>query len=239
MNDNTASKPEQDSAPSSAPEQPKVHETSDAIDPALRVVKDQQRWKFVSNASIKLNYILAAALLLSAIANGVLGWRAFHPDRQYFASDNGRIIPLIPLSRPHLKQSEVVQIARDTVNKSFTLDFLNWRSQFEGLRPLYTRDGFSSFLKSVNDNSILDTIKKRRMNMAISSGTGVLTKEGVADGIYVWYVEIPIEIRLTGQTSEQPPQRFLAKVRMERTSTLDNLNGVQVGQIITAPPPRD
>lgn len=222
-------------APTDAASSASLHETSDAIDPAMRVLKDQYRWKFVADASVKLNYILAAALLVSVVANGVLGWRAFHPDRQYFASDNGRIFPMIPLSQPYRKAADVIQTARDTVTRSFTMDFLNWRGQLEDVRGGYTREGFKSFLKSLDTTKVLDTIKGRRMNMSVTAGTGVLTKEGVEEGRYVWYIEMPIEVRLTGQTSELPSQKFLALVRMERIPTLDAIEGIGVGQLVTRP----
>lgn len=71
--------------------------------------------------------------------------------------------------------------------------------------------------------------------MSITAGTGVLTKEGVENGVYVWYVEMPIEVKLSGQTSELPAQRFLATVRIERVSTLDSIEGIGVGQLVTKP----
>ena len=214
---------------------PPVHETSDAIDPALRVVKDQYRWKFVADTSVRLNFILAVALLISVVANGLLGWQAFHPDRQYFASDNGRIFPLIPLSQPYRKAADVIQTARDTITRSFTLDFVNWRSQLEDVRKHYTRSGFKSVVKSLNTTGVLDTIKNRRMNMNITAGAGVITKEAVEEGRFTWYIEMPITVRLHGQTSKLPDQKFLALIRMERVPTLDSIDGIGISQLVTRP----
>ena len=142
---------------------------------------------------------------------------------------------MIPLSQPYRKAADVIQTARDTVTRSFTMDFLNWRGQLEDVRGGYTREGFKSFLKSLDTTKVLDTIKGRRMNMSVTAGTGVLTKEGVEEGRYVWYIEMPIEVRLTGQTSELPSQKFLALVRMERIPTLDAIEGIGVGQLVTRP----
>ncbi|WP_321959367.1 DotI/IcmL/TraM family protein [Burkholderia cenocepacia] len=212
-----------------------LHQTADAVEPAVRMEKDRKHVQFIAGSSVKLNFILATALLVSVVANGVLGWRAFNPDRQYFASDNGRIFPLIPMSQPYRKASDVIQYAKDTMNRSFTMDFLNWRQQLEDVRGNYTRDGFKSLIASLQASGVLTTVRDRRMNMSITAGTGVLTKEGVEDGVYVWYVEMPIEIKLSGQTSDMPSQRFLATVRIERVSTLDSIEGIGVGQTVTKP----
>jgi intracellular multiplication protein IcmL len=213
----------------------RLHQTADAVAPAARMENERRRIGFISVSSIKLNYILAVGLSLSLVLNCVLGWFAVHPDRQYFASHNGRIFPLIPMSQPYRKAADVIQYAKDTINRSFTLDFLNWRQQLEDTRQNYTRDGFKSFISSLQTSGVLDTVRNRRMNMSITAGTGVLTKEGVENSIHVWYVEVPIEVKLSGQTLELPSQRFLATVRVERVSTLDSIEGIGVSQLVTKP----
>ena len=81
----------------------------------------------------------------------------------------------------------------------------------------------------------LASVRERRMNMSITTGTGVLVREGVENGVYTWYVEAPIEIKLAGQTTDMPSQRFKATVRIDRSSTLDNIEGIEAAQVITKP----
>lgn len=212
-----------------------LHRTENAFAPAIRAEKDRRHIQAIAGASVKLNFILVGAVFLSILGNIFLGWYATHPVREYFASDNGRIFPLIPMSQPYRKTADVIQYAKETMNSSFTMDFLNWRSQLEDTRQRYTRDGFKSFLNSLKGSGVLDTVRERRMNMSISAGTGVLTKEGVEDGHYVWIIELPIEVRLSGQTSEMPAQHFLATIRVDRVSTLDSIEGIGVAQLITKP----
>lgn len=206
-----------------------------ALNAVFRTIQDRKKIREFSEVSVKLNFIIIGLLFISVITNLVLGWFATHPDRQYFASDNGRIIALVPMQEPYRKAADIIQFARDTMISSFTLDFLNWRASLESSRSNYTQDGFKSFLESLQQSGVLDTVRNRRMNMTISAGTGVLTREGLDNGTYVWYVDLPIEIKLAGQTTELPAQKFLATIRVERVSTLDSLDGVGVGQIITRP----
>jgi intracellular multiplication protein IcmL len=212
-----------------------LHRTANTIEPAVSAANERRHIQSIAGASIKLNFIALLCLALSVTGNLYLGWYATHPVREYFASDNGRLFPMIPMSQPYRKTADVIQYAKDTVNRSFTLDFLNFRQQLEDTRASYTREGFKSFLDSLKASGVLDAVRERRMNMSISANTGVLTKEGIEDGRYIWLIELPIEIKLAGQTLELPPQRFLTIVRVERIPTLDSLEGIGVGQIVTKP----
>jgi intracellular multiplication protein IcmL len=212
-----------------------LHQTEDAIGPALRVAKGRQVIQWLTSSSVKLNFILSITLLVSITGNCFLGWFAVHPVREYFATDNGRLFPVIPMSQPYRKAADVIQYAKDSMNRSFTLDFLNWRQQLEDVRGDYTRDGFKSFIASLQSSGVLETIRTRRMNLSITAGTGVLVKEGIEGGVYVWYVEVPLELKLAGQTTELPPQRFLGTIRIERVPTVDAIGGIGVGQLVTKP----
>lgn len=213
----------------------KLHHTEDAVKPAARMEKLRRHIQTIAGSSIKLNFLLTVALFLSVGTNFVLSWFATHPDRQYFAADNGRILPMVPMSKPYRTTADVIQFAKDKMNRSFTLDFQNWRQQLEDSRSSYTREGFKSFLVSLQFSGVLEKVRSLRMNLSISAGTGVLTKEGIENGVYVWYVQTPIELKLVGQTTAQPPQRFMATLRIERISTLDSVEGIGIGQLVTKP----
>jgi intracellular multiplication protein IcmL len=213
----------------------RLKKTSIAVDPAVQHQVHRGKLADFAGISAKMNIIVAAALFLSIILNCVLGWFAVHPVREYFASDNGRLFPMVPLSAPYQKPANVIQFAKDTLSRAFTLDFLNWRQQLEDSRARYTKTGFRSYLDALKSSGVLEIVQKRRMNMTVTAGTGVLVKEGIENGVYVWLVEVPIEVKLTGQTSELPSQKFRATVRIERIPTLDSIEGIGTAQLITRP----
>lgn len=212
-----------------------LHRTEDAVQPAVQAELSRRLMQWLARSSVKLNFLLAGGLVASVFLNVVLGFAAINPVREFFASDNGRLFPLIPLSRPYTKAPAVIQFAKDTLNESFTLDFSNYRAQLETVRPKYDREGYASFLEALKKSNILDLVTSKRMNVSASAGTGVLVKDGVENGVYVWYVEVPLELRLAGQMTEMPAQRFRATVRVTRVPTLDNVLGIAVGQLVTAP----
>lgn len=212
-----------------------LHGTADTVLPAVRADKSRRFLSWLSRNAIKACLVLSGVLLVQSVAIVGLAWFAVHPVREYFASDNGRLFPMIPLGRPYRKPADVIQYAKETLERSFTLDFSNWRGQLEDVRYRYDADGFKSLIAALQQSGILAAVRERRMNMSITTGTGVLVKEGVEDGAYTWFVEAPIEIKLAGQTSEMPSQRFKATMRIARSSTLDNIEGIQAVQVITKP----
>lgn len=189
----------------------------------------------LGRAAVKLNLILSGVIFLLVIYSAIVTWYAVHPVREYFAADNGRIVKLVPLSEPHQNNQSVIQFVRDSLNESFTLDFLNYKKQLEDVRPYFTDKGFSSFLEQLKKSGILDTVTDKRMNLYISTGTGILKQKGIANGRYYWIVQVPVEIKLTGQTTELPAQRLIASVKVERIDVLDSIIGIAIAQLVTKP----
>lgn len=213
----------------------RLHQNVDAVDPIIRDQKDRKHLSNLSGALAKSNMVLTWGLVASVALNGMLGWFAVHPDRQYFAADGTRVIRLVPLSEPYLKPADVIQFARDAINRSLTINFQQYRGQLEDSRQDWTREGFKQFLQQLESGGYLDSIKTKRMNMTVTAGTGVIVSDRLVNGIYVRKVELPIEIKLTGQVTEQPAQNFIALVTVTRIPTLDSLVGVALDNIVIKP----
>nr|WP_172687548.1 DotI/IcmL/TraM family protein [Pseudomonas syringae]ARO44778.1 IncI1 plasmid conjugative transfer protein TraM (DotI) [Pseudomonas syringae pv. actinidiae] len=212
-----------------------LHQNIDAISPIEQEQKSRKRISDLASSLVKSNMILTWGLVASVGLNVLLGWFAVHPDRQYFAADGTRVVRLIPLSEPYLTPADVIQFARDAINRSLTINFQQYRGQLEAAREDWTREGFKQFLQQLEAGGYLDAIKTKRMNMTVTAGTGVIVSDRLVDNIWVRKVELPIEIKLTGQVTEQPPQSFIALVTVTRIPTLDSLAGVALDNIVIKP----
>lgn len=213
--------------------------TVDAVSPAAAAAREQSKLRSWTGGILKSNYLLAASLLVLSATNAVGWFIALNPVREYFAADNGRILPLVPLSSPYRTSPEVIQYVSSALNQALALDFLNWRADQEAVRAKFSKNGFASYLKALEDSGVMERVRNRRMNLTNSTFTGVITWEGMNAGIYTWIVQVPVELRLVGQNTELPTQRFLATVRVSRTSTLDSTDGIAIEQIVTAPMERN
>ncbi|OWY39319.1 hypothetical protein CEK28_08870 [Xenophilus sp. AP218F] len=214
----------------------KLHQTHDSIKPAVQMETQRRKFRFMSISAVRLNYILGLTLVI-AVAGNVMGiWFAAHRVREYFAADRGRYMQLIPMSQPYRKSSDVLQFGKETLERSLMLDFVHWRQQLEDVRPRYTAKGYESVLKALNDSKLLDLVKsKQRMNLQANGGTAVLVGEAPVDGIYQWVIRMPIQVQAVGQTTEMAPMNFMATIEVERSTVLDNIEGVQLRRIELIP----
>jgi intracellular multiplication protein IcmL len=213
----------------------KVTKTRDAIDAAARTQRDALEKKSLVRTLIGATVLMGVSNIVLAAIAGIAVWFAMHVQPVYFVSDNGRLFPLVPLKVPYVKQSDVIKFAKETMEASNTLDFTNYRSQMEAVRSRYTKEGFSAYATGMDTNGTLPLIKGKRMNLTSSTGTGVLIGEGEQDGVYQWEVKIPLTLKLVGQNTEMPEQKFYALVRVTRVPTLDNLQGIGVMSVVTKP----
>ncbi|MFY3175289.1 DotI/IcmL family type IV secretion protein [Achromobacter xylosoxidans] len=214
-------------------------QTADAVEPAVTAEKQRSKLLKWTGAILQSNYFLSASVFGLVVINAVSLYFSLNPVREYFAVDNGRLVPIVALSAPHRTPSQVIQFVSSTLNEALALDFLNWRKDQERVRDRFSKNGFASYLKALEDSGILDSVRKKRMNLTNSTFTGVITWEGLNEGVYTWIVQVPVELRLVGQNTELPTQRFLATVRVSRTSTLDSTEGIALEQIVTAPMERN
>ncbi|ANY18530.1 DotI/IcmL family type IV secretion protein [Bordetella pseudohinzii] len=217
----------------------KLAQTFDAVSPAVAAARHENRLRRWTGGILKSNCLLSAALLVLAVTNAAGWYFALNPVREYFAADNGRILPLVPLSAPYRASPEVIQYVSATLNQALALDFLNYQQDQERVRGRFSKAGFASYLEALEKSGIMDRVRKQRMNLTNSTFTGVVTWEGLNAGVYTWIVEVPVELRLVGQNSELPTQKFRATVRVSRTSTLDSTEGIAIVQIVTAPMERN
>lgn len=203
------------------------------------VLLNEQSRQFVARVAsgvTKVSFIMGLCLAGSIALNGYLGYKVANVEPKYFASTgNGRIIPLIPLDKPVMSVADVIDFAQKATRRSMTMDFLNYREQLEDSRKYFTGEGFQSYLDSLSNSGILDTIKDGRFNMNTTTETGVLAKQAVVDGRRVYVVNFPLTVKLAGQTSDRPDQEFLATIRVERISTAIDAQGIAITQVVTEP----
>lgn len=213
----------------------KLHKTRNTIDAASRVLKDALEKKSLVRTVIGAVLLLGLSNISFAVFTGISLWYALHLQPAYFASDNGRIFPLVPLSVPYVKQSDVIKFAKETMEASNSLDFSHYQAQMEAVRPRYTREAFADYIKGMKSNGTLALIISKRMNLTSATGTGVLLEEGNLDGVYQWVVKFPLSLKMVGQNTELSEQKLYAMVRVVRVSTLDNIQGIGVRSIVTKP----
>ncbi len=173
------------------------------------------------------------ALLASVLLNGALGWVLVHKRPVYFAATNdGRILPLVPLSRPGAEDRTVVSWTTGVAISAYSYDFVNWRSALSGISLDFTKDGFSSFVGSLKASGNLKLVEDNRMvASAVPVAAGVIVAKGLLKGVYVWKIQVPILATYQAAKSSVS-QNLLVTLLVVRRPVLSHPKGLAVAQFL-------
>jgi len=180
--------------------------------------------------------ISAGLLILSILLTAMLCWLVTHPPQpKFFATTtSGELIPLTPLNEPNTTNDALLNWVARIVRQAYTYDAVNYREQLAKLEPFFTEKGYESFLIALNASGNLTAVtEKRLITSAIVSG-GVITAKGVTSGVYTWKVELQLTVTYTS-SEENITQPLTVLVLILRTSTLQNLKGLAIHQILSKP----
>jgi intracellular multiplication protein IcmL len=175
----------------------------------------------------------AGALLASILLNGALGWALVHKKPVYFAATNdGRILPLVALSRPAMEDRSVMSWATNVAISAYSYDFVNWRKALSGLSPDFTKEGFASFIGSLKSSGNLKLVEDNRMvASAVPISAGVVIAKGLLKGVYVWKIQVPILVTYQAARSSVS-QNLLVTLLVVRRSVLSHPKGLAVAQFL-------
>lgn len=189
--------------------------------------RDQYR-----NTSVALR-IGSVALAVSVVGNGFLAWAVTHKRPVYFAATgDGRILPLVALSRPAMEDRRVVSWATDVVISAYSYDFVNWRKVLFGLSRDFTKEGFSSFIRSLKVSGNLDLVLKNRMvTSAVPTSAGVVVAKGMLAGVYAWKIQVPVLVTYQAARSSVS-QNLVVTLLVVRRSVLSHPKGLAVSQFL-------
>ncbi|OGT36584.1 MAG: hypothetical protein A3F11_08290 [Gammaproteobacteria bacterium RIFCSPHIGHO2_12_FULL_37_14] len=145
-----------------------------------------------------------------------------------------RIQPEVPLDQPYLSIADLLQWVSDVLPKAFTYDFISYNDQLKQNAYYFTANGWKTFLNYLNSYANYTNVQKYRQFISVvPKGVPILINQGLVSGRYAWWVQLPIEISYAGYTSA-PSRILMFQILIIRVSTLNNLSGVGIENIIIA-----
>jgi intracellular multiplication protein IcmL len=151
----------------------------------------------------------------------------------YFATNSeGRIIPIVPLDQPFRSRADIIAWTTSTVKKAMQFNYSDYRLRLQDARAFFTATGTDSFFKALNDARILEATAARKLlvRMDIDAAPEVV-QEGVRDGVYTWYLRMPVTITYDG-AEPLAPQTAKLIVQVVRISTLVSSGGIGIEQFV-------
>ncbi len=153
------------------------------------------------------------------------------PKSIYFATTaDGRIINIVPLNEPYLSPAQVIAWSAATAQGVMKFGYYDYRDRLQAASSNFTTTGWDSFNKALKEASFLDAIQARKLVVQMDiKAAPEIQSAFERNGVYTWYVRIPVTIKFDG---EQPPAPIDTMLRLQivRVSTLQNPDGVSIEQ---------
>ena len=145
-----------------------------------------------------------------------------------------RVQPDVSLDKPYLTTPEMLQWVSEVIPKSFVYDFNHYNDQLKIASQYFTANGWKVFLNQLNNYVDYTTVVSNKLfvNRARTSAPYVLNP-GLLAGRYAWWVQMPIVINFVGY-NRSSRQNLTLQLLVVRVSTLNNLAGVAIDNVIVA-----
>lgn len=176
--------------------------------------------------------ILSVGVILSVSLNMIQFFAKSEP-RYFAATQDLRIFELTPLNKPTMSQGGLLNWTTRTMADTFSLDFLHWREQLTDVRPNYLPSAFDSLLRDMKRSGIMAMVNDKRLNLkTVVTQAPIISAEGILNGVATWRIEFPLMLSYESSRGVETTQNLKAEVIVQRVSTLKNVKGVQIKQVI-------
>lgn len=184
---------------------------------------------------LRISIILGIVILI--LTAGLVGMILSTNVRQvYFATTaDGRIIPIVPLDEPFIKQGDLIAWTADTIRRSLQIGYHDYRQRLQDVSVNFSARGWESFTKALKDSRRLEAIEARELVMDVEiEAAPEVVAQGLDGGVYKWVLQIPMTVKFQG---DQAPSetRSLLKLTVVRRSTLEHPKGIGIEQWIEVP----
>ena len=151
-------------------------------------------------------YVLGGCLALSVFGNVVQAIRPTHP-LVIAMSDDGRVIPIIPLAKPVMSTNSMDAWVATAVTKSLDITFSTMGADLQSSQQYFTPTGWKAFEQGLVSARVLDSIKTNKYNeYAVPAGAPVLlSPPGAVDGngVAYWVWQLPVTVTLESADTKQ------------------------------------
>lgn len=208
-----------------APQKPEV------TTPLGNVVIRNQFYRDGYRTLVKISLVLSAALFAS-IMTFIVFLNVYTPTRTYFATtEDGRVVPMIPLSQANLSKPALLSWAAMAATETMTFGFHDYRKRLQESSRHFTRRGWASFTKALQDSGMIETVTVNRqvVTTSLQSAPTILAEGVMPNGVYRWEVEMPILVTYELGQSRQNTSMNIRLV-IVRVPKLESANGVGIEQ---------
>lgn len=207
--------------------------TPETSTPLGNVVIRNQFYRDGYRTLVKIALVEAVAIV-ALIMTFIVFLNIYTPTRTYFATtEDGRVVPLVPLSQANLSKPALLSWAAQAASETMTFGFHDYRRRLQESSRHFTRTGWGSFTKALQDSGMIETVTANRQVITATprSAPTILAEGLMPNGVYRWEVEMPILITYElGQTRRSDSMNL--RLVIVRVPKLESANGVGIEQWI-------
>jgi len=183
--------------------------------------------------------MLRLSIILGSIIVLLVGAMYFvihihQPEDRYFATtEDGRLVPLVPLNQPNLSTPALTSWAAQAATEVMTFGFNDYQRRLQEASRNFTRRGWDSFTKALQEADTVDAaIGNKQIITAAPRAAPVVIQEGVVGNRYEWLVQMPL--LLTFESADKSKtDTYYVTLRIVRVSRLESANGVGIEQWVS------
>ena len=181
-----------------------------------------------SNLLVTIKTMLLALVILVGI---IWYLEITKPEQCYFAKNTAnKFIKMTSLDEPNVSSRTLLRWASLAVTTAYTLDFVEYQTTLDSLKPYFTKTGYVSFLAAANSR-LQDIIKQKLIVTAVIADTPVLLGEGIISGFYAWKIQIPILLSYQGASEKSTKQSLVVNLLVMRVPIKEASTGIGIAQI--------
>lgn len=183
-------------------------------------------------------YSLSLGVII--VLAGMLYYLIKHPEHPlYFATDGvGRLVQDIVTQQPNMSLADVERWTIEAVEKSYSYDFVNYRSELQNAQKYFTQYGWRNYMRSLEaSNNLLALTRRKMVVVAKVTAAPTLLTQGSLGGSYAWKFQMPLLVTyLTPPYSNESKYTnpLLITVIVQRQNILTSYKGLGVVQLIGA-----
>lgn len=181
---------------------------------------------------IALAAIVAAIVFLLTIS---IYLYVTKPPPVSFTTDNEwRVLQPVPLDQVYLSTPDLIQWVSEALPGVFTYDFIHYTERLKDAGQYFTANGWKKFIDQVNVYANYKKVLDSKLFInAVPGGAPFIVNQGVLDGRYAWWVQMPININYV-TLGAKSSQAITIQVLVVRVPTLNNLYGVGIENFIVS-----
>jgi len=182
--------------------------------------------------------LLRLALLQAVVTLCLIGTMYYlvgksNPENFYFATtEDGRLIPMVPLSQPNLSTSALMSWSAQAATEVMSFGFNDYRRKLQDSSRNFTKRGWESFTQALQKSRMIEMVEaNQQIISAAPRGAPLLQQEGLVAGAYQWVVQIPLILTYQSGPSSQNTN-LMVTIVIVRVSRLESPSGVGIEQWI-------